>query len=224
MMHQRTSKKIIIYLFIFFTLVTITNRNLTNNFYLIKEFNINGLNTIETKKIYYFLNIFKNINIFLFDKQNISEKIYSYKIVEKLNVFKKYPSTLNIEIKKTKFLAMTKKDKSNYFIGANGNLIKKVDSANSDLPFIFGNVETDDFLNFKEIIDNSNFKFNDIENLYYFKSNRWDVKMKNGLTLKMPPNLTLEKLNLIFEMIQRNVFDDNKIIDYRQNNMIVING
>jgi hypothetical protein len=48
--------------------------------------------------------------------------------------------------------------------------------------------------------------------------------MKNGLTLKMPPNLTLEKLNLIFEMIQRNVFDDNKIIDYRQNNMIVING
>ena len=223
MMHQRTSKKIIIYLFIFFTLVTITNRNLSNNFYLIKEFNINGLNTIETRKISHDLKIFKNINIFLFDKQNISEKIYSNKIVEKLNVFKKYPSTLNIEIKKTKFLAMTKKDKSNYFIGANGNLIK-VDSANLDLPFIFGNVETDDFLNFKKIIDNSNFKFNDIENLYYFKSNRWDVTMKNGLTLKMPPNLTLEKLNLIFEMIQRNVFDDNKIIDYRQNNMIVING
>lgn len=223
MMHQRISKKIIIYLFIFFTLVTITNRNLSNNFYLIKEFNINGLNTIETRKISYDLKIFKNINIFLFDKQNISEKIYSNKIVEKLNVFKKYPSTLNIEIKKTKFLAMTKKDKSNYFIGANGNLIK-VDSANLDLPFIFGNVETDDFLNFKKIIDNSNFKFNDIENLYYFKSNRWDVKMKNGLTLKMPPNLTLEKLNFIFKMIQRNVFDDNKIIDYRQNNMIVING
>ena len=222
-MHQRISKKIIIYLFIFFTLVTITNRNLTNNFYLIKEFNINGLNTIETRKISHDLKIFKNINIFLFDKQNISEKIYSYKIVEKLNVFKKYPSTLNIEIKKTKFLAMTKKDKSNYFIGANGNLIK-VDSANLDLPFIFGNVETDDFLNFKKIIDNSNFKFNDIENLYYFKSNRWDVTMKNGLTLKMPPNLTLEKLNFIFKMIQRNVFDDNKIIDYRQNNMIVING
>ena len=163
------------------------------------------------------------MNIFLFNKKNISEKIYSNKIVEKLNVFKNYPSTLNIEIKKTKFLAMTKKDKSNYFIGANGNLIK-VDIVNSDLPFIFGNIETNNFLNFKEIIDNSNFKFSDIENLYYFKSDRWDVIMKNGITLKMPPNLTSEKLNLIFEMIQRNVFNDNKIIDYRQNNMIVING
>ena len=223
MMHQRISKKIIIYLFIFFTLVTVTNRNLSNNFYLIKEFNINGLNTIETRKISHDLKIFENINIFLFDKKNISEKIYSNKIVEKLSVFKNYPSTLNIEIKKTKFLAVTKKGNNNYLIGANGNLIK-VDSVNSDLPFIFGNIETNDFLNFKEIVDNSNFKFNDIENLYYFKSNRWDVTMKNGLTLKMPPNLTLEKLNLIFEMIQRNVFNDNKIIDYRQNNMIVING
>ena len=70
MMHQRISKKIIIYLFIFFTLVTVTNRNLSNNFYLIKEFNINGLNTIETRKISHDLKIFKNINIFLFDKKN----------------------------------------------------------------------------------------------------------------------------------------------------------
>ena len=223
MMHQRISKKIIIYLFIFFTLVTVTNRNLSNNFYLIKEFNINGLNTIETRKISHDLKIFENKNIFLFDKKDISEKIYSNKVVEKLNVFKNYPSTLNIEIKRTKFLAMTKKDNSNYLIGANGNLIK-VDSTNFDLPFIFGNVETNDFLNFKEIIDNSNFKFNDIENLYYFKSNRWDVITKDGLTLKMPSNLTVEKLNLIYKIIQENGFDNDKIIDYRQNNMIVING
>ena len=124
MMHQRISKKIIIYLFIFFTLVTVTNRNLSNNFYLIKEFNINGLNTIETRKISHDLEIFKDINIFLFDKKNISKKIYSNKMVENLNIFKNYPSTLNIEIKKTKFLAVTKKGNSNYLIGANGNLIK----------------------------------------------------------------------------------------------------
>ena len=48
--------------------------------------------------------------------------------------------------------------------------------------------------------------------------------MKDGLTLKMPPNLTEEKLNLIFAIIQSNNFDDDKVIDYRQNDMIVING
>jgi len=223
MMHQRISKKIIIYLFIFFTLVTINNKKLSNDFYIIKKFNINGLSNLETKKILYDLKIFKNTNIFLFNGKNISKKIYSNKIVEKLKVFKNYPSTINIEIQKTKILAFTKKNNNNYFVGANGNLIK-VDNINLDLPFIFGNVDVSNFLYFKEIIDNSNFRFNDIENLYYFKSNRWDVITKDGLTLKMPSNLTVEKLNLIYKIIQENGFDNDKIIDYRQNNMIVING
>ena len=223
MMHQRISKKIIIYIFIFFTLGTITNTKLSNDFYIIKEFNIKGLNTLETKKIYNDLRIFRNLNIFSLDKTNVFGKINSNKIVEKFKVFKNYPSTLNIEIKKTKFLAITKKNNDNYLVGANGNLIKN-NSINSDLPFIFGNVDINDFLYFKEIIDSSNFKFNDIKNLYYFKSNRWDVLTKDGLTLKMPPNLTVEKLDLLFKIIQGNDFYNDKIIDYRQNNMMVVNG
>jgi cell division protein FtsQ len=222
MMHQRISKKIIIYLFIFVTLVTITNNKPSSNFYTIKEFNINGLNILETSKIHDDLRILKNINIFLLDKKKITKKIYSYKIIEKIKIFKNYPSTLNIEIKKTKFLAITKKNNIDYLIGANGNLIKVNDTI-SDLPYIFGNIDVNNFLYFKEIIDNSNFRFNDMENLYYFKSNRWDVITKGGLTLKMPSNLTVKKLNLMFKIIQENDFNDNKIIDFRQSDMMVIN-
>ena len=222
MTHQRISKKIIIYLFIFFTLVTISNKNLSNDFYTIKKLNINGLNASETRKITNDLKIFRNINIFLFDSNNISKKIYSNKVIEKFTIFKNYPSTLNIEVKKTKFLAITKKNNNDYLVGANGNLIK-INNAVSDLPYIFGNINVNNFLYFKEIIDNSNFKFNDVKNLYYFKSNRWDVITKDGLTLKMPPNLTVEKLNLIYEIIQVNDFHDDKIIDYRQKNMVIIN-
>tara|TARA_B100000767_G_scaffold272360_1_gene299845 strand:+ start:914 stop:1585 length:672 start_codon:yes stop_codon:yes gene_type:complete len=222
MTHQRISKKIIIYLFIFFTLVTISNKNLSNDFYTIKKLNINGLNASETRKINNDLKIFRNINIFLFDSNNISKKIYSNKVIEKFTIFKNYPSTLNIEVKKTKFLAITKKNNNDYLVGANGNLIK-INNAVSDLPYIFGNINVNNFLYFKEIIDNSNFKFNDVKNLYYFKSNRWDVITKDGLTLKMPPNLTVEKLNLIYEIIQVNDFHDDKIIDYRQKNMVIIN-
>ena len=223
MMHQRISKKIIIYLFIFFTLVTINNTKNSNNFYKIKELNIKGLNTLETKKIYNDLSIFKNSNIFSFNKEEILKKIYSNKTVENLKVFKIYPSTLDIEITKTKFLAVTKKDNINYLIGANGNLIKG-NNTNLDLPFIFGNLDLKDFLNLVEIIENSKFKFNEINNLYYFKSNRWDIETKDGLILKMPQNLTKEKLNLVYKIIQSNKFDGNKIIDYRQNKMIVVNG
>ena len=213
MMPQRISKKILIYLFFFFTLVTINNTRISSDFYQIKKFNITGLNKIETSKIYDDLIIFKN--------DNISEKIYSNNFVEKIKIFKLYPSTLNVEIKKTKFLAITKKNNKDYLIGTNGKLIEIKDTI-SNMPFIFGNINVQNFLKFKKAIDNSNFKFNEIENLYYFKSNRWDVKTKEGLSLKLPSNLTVQKLNLIYEIIQKKNFSGNKTLDFRQSNMMVI--
>ena len=90
------------------------------------------------------------------------------------------------------------------------------------MPFIFGNINIQNFLKFKKVIDNSNFKFNEIENLYYFKSNRWDIKTKEGLSLKLPSNLTVQKLNLIYEIIQKKKFSGNKTLDFRQSNMMVI--
>ena len=221
-MPQRISKKILLYLLIFFSLVTINNKKYSNNFYKIKYFNISGLDISETNKIYKDLINFKNNNIFFFDKKYISEKINSNEIVEKFQIFKIYPSTLNIEIEKTKFLAITKKNNTNYLIGTNGKLIK-ITNEIFNLPYIFGNIEIENFLKFKKVIDNSNFEFEEIENFYYFKSDRWDVKTKKNLSLKFPSDITVKKLNLISEIIKKNNFENNITLDFRQNNMMVIN-
>lgn len=90
-MHQQTSKKIIVYLFFFFSLVTINSNKIFNEFYKIKEFNINGLDELEINRIYDELKIFKDKNILFFDKKTILEKINSNKIIEKIEIFKKYP-------------------------------------------------------------------------------------------------------------------------------------
>ena len=222
MMHQRISKKIFIYIFIFFALVTITNSNLSYNFYKIKEFKINGLNKLESKKLYDDIKIFRNINIFSFNKKEVSKIINSNKTIEEFDIIKIYPSTLKIEIKKTKFLAITKKNDTDYLVASNGNLIE-IKDLNIELPYIFGDIDVNNFLYFKRIIDISNFEFNKIKSLYYFKSNRWDIVTKDGLLLKMPSKPTLSKINLIFEIIKKDSFNDVKIIDFRQNNMMVIN-
>ena len=221
-MHQRISKKIFLYLFIFLSLVTVNNKKYSNDFYKIKYFNISGLNILETSKINEDLKDFKNNNIFMFDKKNISQKIYSNKFVEKLKIFKIYPSTLKIEIEKTKFLAIIKKNNTNYFIGTNGKLIE-VKNEILNLPFVFGNINVDNFFKFKKIIDNSNFKFDEIKNFYYFKSNRWDVETKKKISLKLPSNLTVKKLNFISEIIEKNNFEMNVTLDFRQNETMVIN-
>ena len=222
MMHQRISKKIFIYIFIFFTFVTITNSKFSYDFYKIKEFNINGLNQLEAEKLHDDVKIFRNINIFSFNKKDVSKIINSSKTIEEFNIIKIYPSTLKIEIKKTKFLAITKKNGIDYLVASNENLIEIKDT-NLELPYIFGDIDVNNFLNFKKIIDISNFEFNKIKSLYYFKSNRWDIITKDGLLLKMPINLTVKKVNLIFEIIKKNNFNNVKIIDFRQNNFMVIN-
>jgi len=221
-MHQRISKKIIIYVFIFFTLVTINNTKLSYDFYKIKEFNINGLNQIEKEKLLNDIKIFKNINIFSFNKQDVSKMINSNEIVDEFDIIKIYPSTLKINIKKTKFLAITKKKGIDYLVLSNGNIIEIKDT-NLELPYIFGNIDVNNFLYFKKIIDTSNFEFSEIKKFYYFKSNRWDITTKDGLILKMPMNLSVEKLNLIFEIKKKDYFNKVKIFDFRQNNMMVIN-
>jgi cell division protein FtsQ len=222
-MHQQISKKIIIYLFLFLTLVTANNISLLNsNFLKIITLNVSGLNNFEKIKFKKDFDFLKNEDLLFLDKDKISKKIFTNKIVEDLSVFKKYPSELKIFIKKTNFLAITKKNNQNYYIGSNGNLILAKNSL-KNLPFIFGNVEPDDFLKLKVNINNSEFNFDKIKNLYFFKSKRWDIETKNGLIIKLPFNKIETSLNNLSKIIIMEEFKNKKLIDLRQKDQIILN-
>ena len=97
--------------------------------------------------------------------------------MEKYFIFKKYPSSLNIHIDKTNFLARISKNGKIYDLGSNGKLIENRNS-NNQLPFVFGNPEIVEFFNIKKIIDESQISFEEIESLYFFLSKRWDLEIK----------------------------------------------
>ena len=221
-MHQRISKKIFIYLFIFLILVTINNINLSNyNPPKIQDLEVFGLNNLEKKQFNIDIKDFENDNIFSIDKKEISKKVYKNKIVEKFFIFKIYPSSLEVQIEKTNFLAITKKDNLNYYIGSNGNLIK-TDYFQSNLPIVHGNIDTIEFMRFKKIIDNSTFDFNVIKNFYYSNSKRWDLETKDGLMVKLPLKQIESSLDILTKLSKNNEFKDIKIIDLRQNNQIIV--
>ena len=222
-MHQRISKKIIVYLFLFLTLVTANNISLLNfNFLKIITLNVSGLNNFEKIKFEKDFDFLKNKDLLFLNKDEISKKIFKDKIVEDLSVFKKYPSELKIFIKKTNFLAITKKNNHNYYVGSNGNLILAKNSL-KNLPFIFGNVEPSDFLNLKTYINNSEFNFNQIKNFYFFKSKRWDIETKNGLIIKLPLNKIETSLNNLSKIMILEEFKNKKLIDLRQKDQVILN-
>jgi cell division protein FtsQ len=222
-MHQRISKKIIIYLFFFIILVTVNNVNLLSfNLPQISKLDISGLNNFEKKEFKEDLDFLRNENIISLDKDEVSKKIYSNKIVEDLLIFKKYPSELKILIKKTNFLAITKKNNQDYYIGSNGNFILTKDIL-ENVPFIFGDIEPEEFLKLKLYIDKSKFDFNQIKNLFFFKSKRWNIETKKGLIVKLPLNQIDLSLNILSKIMNEEQFKNKKVIDLRNNGKIIVN-
>ena len=222
-MHQLISKKIIIYLLLFFLLGTVNNHSIANlslpKFKNIEIYGVNQNESVEIKRIIENLNI---ENIFSINRKNLKSNIDSINIIEKFEIFKNYPSTLEVKIKKTKFVALTKKNGINYFIGTNGKLIQTNEST-LKLPYVFGDLDVGEFISFKSEIDKSNFNFNQISKLYFYKSKRWDIETNRGNIIKLPLKNIEKSLNLFVRLSKENKFKDNSIIDFRQKDQIILN-
>ena len=222
MMHQRTNRKIIIYLFLFAILASVNNFKYINlQLFKIDLINISGLNDTENSNLYEKITDYKKKNIFFIDNLEISKNINSNNLVEKFWVFKEYPSTININLIKTNFLGITKINNIDYLIGSNGKLIKKRNDQVIDLPFIFGSIDVNDFLILKEILDKSNFDVSKLENFYYFKLNRWDIKTKKGLIIRLPSEINVNLLNKVTKIIEDVNVKNIKTLDFRQTNQII---
>jgi cell division protein FtsQ len=222
-MHPQKGKKIFIYIFLLLLVGTINNSSLNElRFKKINYINIVGLGADDNLVL---LNKITNLNlgnIFSINKKKISNQINSNNLVEKFFIFKKYPSSLNIIIEKTKFLAKINKDKIFFLVGSNGKLIND-NLSNSDLPFIFGNPKIDDFLNFKKLIDQSKISYSEIKNFYFFPSRRWDLELKNNVIIKLPSKDTKESISIVYEFLHKDEFKDIKLIDARIKDQVILN-
>ena len=222
-MHQRKGKKILIYFFLLIFVGSINNIGLNSlKFDKINNFKVIGLEGLDKSIL---LEEIKNLNlgnIFFTNHNDITDKIESNNLVENYNIFKKYPFSLEVKIERTKFLARVSNNEKIFLVGSNGKLIKDNYLINQ-LPFIFGKPTTQDFLKFKKIIDESKFSYNEIKNLYFFPSRRWDLEFKNNILIKLPNNSNKVSMNLIFEFLHDNNFKDIKIIDARIKNQIILN-
>ena len=222
-MHQRKGKKILIYFFLLILVGSINNINFSSiKLKEIDNIKVLGLgdkdNSILLKEI-------KNLNlenIFLINKEKIVEKINSNSLIEKYEIFKRYPSSLDINIDKTKFLAKLNENDKIFIIGSNGKLSKN-DLFNNHLPFIFGTPDINEFLYFKEIIDQSNFSYDEVKNLYFYSSKRWDIELNNDIIIKLSKDHPKNSLKFAFEFLHNNDFKDIKIIDARIKNQIILN-
>tara|TARA_Y100000591_G_scaffold142531_1_gene122464 strand:- start:182 stop:853 length:672 start_codon:yes stop_codon:yes gene_type:complete len=221
-MHQRKSKKIFLYFFLLFVFGSINNISLNKiKFHGLDKINITGLKDIDNKLLLKNIKSLDLDNLFLINGNKIKEVMDSNSLIENYIILKKYPSTLNIKIKKTNFLAKVNLDNQEFLVGSNGKL-SKINNSNDNLPYIFGKPKISEFLKFKKIIDNSKISYKEIKSFYYFKSRRWDIELKNNILIKLSKENTKNSLDDAFIFLSQNVSSKSIIIDARVSNQIII--
>ena len=224
-MHQSIGKrnKVIIYLIFLFILSTTSGKLLEEKKrYSLKIDNIKvfGLTIARNLEIQNDLKDFFYQNIFFLGKKEISKVINKHNIIEEYSIKKIYPSTLNIEIKPTKFVAKIT-NFNNLIVGSNGKLILN-ERSDKIFPYIFGQFDSKKFLEFKKNVKQSKFSFSDFKAVYFFPSNRWDIVTIDDILIKLPEKNMSKSLNTAHKIITSIQFKNKNIIDLRVNGHLVI--
>ena len=222
-MHQRKSKKILIYFFLFISLGTLGHKDFyENDITRLNQIIVTGLDKKNNNDLVNRLDFVRLSNLFFIEKSKITDIIDSNSLIEKYSVFINYPSTLDIKIEKTDFLAKVNKDGISFLLGSNGKLTRSFEIRN-DLPSIYGDFKNENFFSLKKIIDESDISYKQIKNLFFFKTGRWDIETNEGLLIKLPKNKIEKSIKLLIDFLNENKQKKLNFIDLRQNNQIVTN-
>ena len=223
-MHQLIGKKkyLILYFLFLIALSTTTNKTLnkTENLFQIENINITGLPLEKINELHNKLYNSIEKNIFFLKKEKLKKSISQFNIIEKYTVKKIYPGELNINIEPTKFIAKIS-NKEGIFVGANGKLINNNDFKKK-LPYVFGQFDSNKFLDLKTHLERSEFDFEDFDSLFYYPSGRWDVLTNENVLIKLPNKKLYESLNLAKKILNDDNFKKNKFIDLRIPNQIIV--
>lgn len=220
--------KIIIFFFIFIFLTTYIPReidvsNKNADFFQIKKIKIINNNLIKSEIIYKKINKFYNKNIFFLKKKDIEKSLNSLNFLKSIEVKKKFPETIILKIYETEPVALIFKKNQKYILDSSSNLIIFTkDISTENLPNVFGEEAEKEFLIFLKVLENKNFPINLIKNFYFFQIGRWDVQFYDNKIIKFPSSKTVEAIELIVELLDREDFKNYSVIDLRVHDKIVV--
>ncbi len=226
MLQSINKSKIYFYIISFVFLSTIANNNalkiLKSNF-LISNIEIKTNYSEVEKKILNKTNYLLNKNILLINKTIISNNLNGLNFLEKVEIKKKFPSTITIKASRTDIIGITYKNQKKYYVGLNGKFIlQKNLISNEKLPLIFGNFKIQKFIKLLNVLKNQNIDSNLISKYYFHKNKRWDLYLKDNIIIKLPSKNIENALDKYKNFKKLDKIKPNTILDLRISNRIVI--
>ena len=219
--------KILFYIFIFIFLSTISffeKTNIFSNkiFFPLNKIEIYGYEKVDHVAMQSQLSNLIGQNLLFMNPKDIEEILDENKLISEFTIQKKYPDTVNINLKEINFVAKIFKDKKKYFLADNDILIPFKDYViDQDLPNIYGKDAEFYFNDFQKLLKLNNFNINIISSYYFFQINRWDLVTNNQKIIKFPSKGLKEAIKVANKLLNNKDFNKYSVIDLRINNKII---
>ena len=190
--------------------------NKENSFFKIKKIEILNNHRISEKEIYKKLAHIYKKNILFVNKNDLEEPLESVDFLKKIEVKKKYPDTVLVKVYETRPIAILFKKNARYLLDDSSNLINMNESISfDDLPSVFGEDAEQNFVDFFNQLEISNFPTQRVKNYYYYQIGRWDLQFFNNQTIKFPSEKIINAIQQSVELLKRKNFNDYNTIDRR---------
>jgi cell division protein FtsQ len=220
-----TKKKryILLALLIFLTTFNPELPLLKLGFFIIKKVNVSGSKNTDVEKTKKQFNFLVNTSILSIDNNQMNEIVSRNEWIHFININKKFPSVVNINIVEHEPFLIWKKGNNNLIITKQFTLVEKFNLVNfSNQIQAKGNLDIQDLKSLYNALNNNNFDLSNIVSFDFINSERWDLFLKGNKKIMLGRydyNQQISNLNKILVQLKDEKFT---YIDLRLKNKIFV--
>ena len=193
--------------------------------YNLNKIEVIGLKNLNKDEILIFFNKFKNNSIFLVPVKEISNEIKKNKWIKEVNIRNDYKNTLKINIKEEIPIGIYENNNQKILFSEN-LVILEILGKNHNYKNLISFYGENSIINSKYLISNIDQDIkNMIQSVIFIENRRWNIKLKNKITLKLPDkNLeeAIKNYRKIYLNLSNKDLKDIEIIDLRIPNQAII--
>ena len=193
--------------------------------YNLKKIEVIGLTNLNKDEILIFFNKFKNNSIFLLPVKEISNEIKKNKWIKEVNIRNDYKNTLKVNIKEEIPIGIYENNNQKILFSKN-LVILEILEKNHDYKNLINFYGENSIINSKHLISKIDQDIKQmIQSLIFVENRRWNIRLKNKITLKLPEkNLeeAIKNYKKIYSNLSNKDLKDIEIIDLRIPNQAII--
>ena len=221
---MRRKRNILLYILLFFLLTTFIERSNIEekkNFFTINKIVLIENNFGKSSHLKNELEIIKGSSIINLKQNEVNDIIKKFPLISYAKIDKVYPSTLKIEVFEKKIIGQLFEGRKKFYVDENGEMIitDEIEMLENKAK-IFGGKAF--FYEFYKKLKFLNFPVGKIDSFYFFEIGRWDLKMSDGILIKLPTKNYEESLKNFLKNYKEISFKNFKVFDYRIKNELIL--